>query len=170
MKLTRKSTEFCQFFCRQNPPDPTSEMLHTHHHAWSQVSEVSKKDFDQLSISAYSCHGTRSTATTSTTVHSEKDERWLWRASSRVWRFCGTGTLCPPRDSKLEKASKKGTSTGVRTANVLLCKWSERPGFLCTVMQVEWTAWIFMVFTQFSVLGGKPGRNPILLMACFLEK
>ena len=22
MKLTRKSTEFCQFFCRQNPPDP----------------------------------------------------------------------------------------------------------------------------------------------------
>ena len=21
-KLTRKSTEFCQFFCRQNPPDP----------------------------------------------------------------------------------------------------------------------------------------------------
>ena len=23
MKLTRKSTEFCQFFCRQNPPDPS---------------------------------------------------------------------------------------------------------------------------------------------------
>ena len=24
MKLPRKSTEFCQFFCRQNPPDPSS--------------------------------------------------------------------------------------------------------------------------------------------------
>ena len=27
------------------------------------------------------------------------------------------------------KRVQKGTSTGVRTANVLLCKWSERPGF-----------------------------------------
>ena len=26
MKLTRKSTEFCQFFCRHYPPVPTSEM------------------------------------------------------------------------------------------------------------------------------------------------
>ena len=24
-----------------------------------------------------------------------------------------------------------------------------------------------MVFTQFSALGAKPGRNPILVMACF---
>ena len=61
-----------------------------------------------------------------TTVHSEKDERWLWRAPV----FGDFVVHCAvPSDSKLEKGSKKGTSTGVRTANVLLCKWSERPGF-----------------------------------------
>ena len=64
--------------------------------------------------------------TLGTTVHSEKDERWLRRAPV----FDDFVAHCAmPRDSKLEKGSKKGTSTGVRTANVLFCKRSERPGF-----------------------------------------
>ena len=61
-----------------------------------------------------------------TTVHSEKDERWLRRAPVLA-DFVVHCAL--PRDSKLEKGSKKGTSTGVPTGNVLLCKWSEQPGF-----------------------------------------
>ena len=40
-----------------------------------------------------------------TTVHSEKDERWLWR----VPVFGDFVAHCAvPRDSKLEKGSKKG--------------------------------------------------------------
>ena len=44
-----------------------------------------------------------------TTVYSEKDEHWLWRAPV----FGDFVVHCAvPRDSKLEKGSKKGTSTG----------------------------------------------------------
>ena len=87
------------------------------------------------------------------TVHPEKDERWLWRATV-LGDFVVHCAM--PRDSKLETGSKKGTSTGVRTGNVLLCKWSERPGFI-------------MVFPQFSVFRATPGRNPFLVMANSLE-
>ena len=60
------------------------------------------------------------------TVYSEKVERWLWRAPV----FGDFVVHCAmPRYSKLEKGSKKGTATGFRTGNVLLCKWSERPAF-----------------------------------------
>ena len=59
--------------------------------------------------------------------------------SSRVWRFCGT--QCSAARFEPWKRVQKGTSTGVWTANVLLCKWSAWPGF-------PW-------FCQIQCFGGK---------------
>ena len=61
-----------------------------------------------------------------TTVHSEKDgagsgELPYWPI---LWYPVQCGEI-----RNLKKGPKKGTSTGVGTGNVLLCKWSEQPGF-----------------------------------------
>ena len=87
------------------------------------------------------------------TLHSEKVERWLWRAPvfGDIVVHCAV-----PRDSKLEKGSKKAPQLGFEP---------QMYSYASGVHGLD-----FHGFAKFSALGAKPGRNPILGMACFLEK
>ena len=82
------------------------------------------------------------------TVLLEKDERWLWRA---------------PVFGDSASAARFETWVQKRHLNWGLNR-------KCTVLQVECTGWIFMAFPHFNALGAKPGRNPILVLACSMEK
>ena len=60
------------------------------------------------------------------------------------------------RNLKFEKGSKKVPELGFEPHNALLQAGSNDLDFYG--------------FSQFSAFGAKPGRNPILVMACFLDQ
>ena len=93
-------------------------------------------------------------------VYSPFIKRWvLALASSRIWRFFVISSYtvqCMLRTLKFEKGPKRVPEQGFEPQNALL--------------QAGSNGLDFDGFSQFSAFGAKPGRNPILAMACFLDK
>ena len=89
-------------------------------------------------------------------------KRWaLALARSRIWRFSRCYRIqCSAAKFEIWKRVQKGYlnwgSKYFEPHNALL--------------QVGSNGLDFDGFSQFSALGAKPGRNPILAMACFMEK